>query len=164
MYENGRCDPSDKFIDNYSLKDKKWTRLTSFMEYQTQFNVCAFWDAIYFVGSFCCAWKISTNTEEWTKVSRIKHKKLNAGCTVFQGRVVIVGGQREVSRPAQKTVVAYDPLEENWSLMPDMVERRRDCRLVALRNKLFGKPTTTLYTSVDGRSGLGNLRGFRFRL
>ena len=57
-----------------------------------------------------------------------------ASCTVFEGRVFVSGGFNNIQL---NNVEAYDHIDDSWSNMPNMIERRHHHRSVAIKNKLF---------------------------
>ena len=57
-----------------------------------------------------------------------------ASCAVFGGRVVVSGGYND---QMLRSVHAYDHLDDSWSVMPNMIERRCRHNSVAVKNKLY---------------------------
>ena len=61
--------------------------------------------------------------------------RIDASCTVFEGRVVVSGGSGDIND--LNSVEAYDHVADAWYDMPNMVKRRYYHKSVAIRNKLF---------------------------
>ena len=65
-------------------------------------------------------------------------ERTKAACTVFEGRVVVSGGFRNLhSNDISNTVEAYDHVANTWFKLPNMIERRHYHKSVAVKNKLF---------------------------
>ena len=81
----------------------------------------------------------------------------SAGCTVFEGKIVIAGGfvphiDRARGEYPTNTVEVYDNIAGTWTYMPDMVNNANNHSLVAIRNKLFViKYTCEVYDSHNGK-------------
>ena len=64
--------------------------------------------------------------------------RTQAACSVFEGRVVVSGGFRNLNPyDISNTVEAYDHVANTWFKLPDMIERRHYHKSVAVKNKLF---------------------------
>ena len=61
--------------------------------------------------------------------------RINAACTVFEGRVVVSGGSND--NGSLRTVEAYDHVADKWSYMPSMVNGSCGHNMIAISNKLF---------------------------
>ena len=64
-------------------------------------------------------------------ISWHKKKRKLADCTVFEGKIVVIGGYK------LKSVEAYDYYENKWTYLPDMIEERHYHASVSMGNKLF---------------------------
>ena len=54
--------------------------------------------------------KYDTKTSQWSYIAKIKTARVNAACTVFEGKIVVSGGNYNL-----KSVEAYDYYENKWS-------------------------------------------------
>ena len=69
--------------------------------------------------------QFDTKQNTWKEVARMNHIRLNAACTVFEGRIVVSGGlKRNVGE--LKTVEVYDHSSDKWSDMPQMINGRHN--------------------------------------
>ena len=59
-----------------------------------------------------------------------------AACAVFEGSIVVCGGYT-ADDVCLCTVESYDTIADEWSSMPDMINRPKLHSLVVVRNKLF---------------------------
>ena len=76
-----------------------------------------------------------TKNKSLREVGRIQTARINASCTVFEGKMVVTGGNADNAEI--NTVEAYDHIDFSWTNMPNMVETRSDYKTVAIKNKLF---------------------------
>ena len=113
------------------------------------FCACSFMDSVYVIGGYprrqSCI-KFNTNNRQWNEVARLSEGRIKASSTVFEGSIVVSGGDSRTS----STVEAYDHIADSWSFMPNMVEGRSYHKSVAMKNKLFGgrcKTTCELFDS-----------------
>ena len=97
---------------------KTWENLNFF--YEKNFYgtcICSFLDSIFFMGGYFyddlnddeiekkCVF-FETNTKSWKEVSKMNDYRMDAASTVFEGRVVISGG--EIDNGYLSSVEAYD--------------------------------------------------------
>ena len=61
---------------------------------------------------------------------------LGAACSVFEGNVVVCGGQGNDGDDLN-SVESYDVIADKWSPMPSMTSSKSRHSLVAVKNKLF---------------------------
>ena len=76
-----------------------------------------------------------TNTKKWIEVAKLNDFRIEAACTVFEGRVVVSGGTN--SNENLRSVEAYDHVADKWSYMPNMINEIYGHELVPVSNKLF---------------------------
>ena len=62
----------------------------------------------------------------------MKNHRRDAGCTVFEGKIVVSGGFYNL-----KSVEAYDYYENKWNHFPDMIQGKDSHGSVSLGNKFF---------------------------
>ena len=55
---------------------------------------------------------------------------------MFEERIIVSGGQNN-NLNCLKSVESYDAVNDDWTLMPDMMTSRHNHNLVAVKNKLF---------------------------
>ena len=60
----------------------------------------------------------------------------HASCAVFEGRIVVSGGYNYIDGNLN-TVEAYDHIDDSWTKMPNMIERRSSHKSVAIKTRLF---------------------------
>ena len=65
--------------------------------------------------------------------------RYDVACTVFDGNVLVSGGYIDERDhfASTNTVEVYDHVADTWSYMPNMVERRLNHKLVAIKCKLY---------------------------
>ena len=134
------------FIDKYSLSAKTWSRVAEMYDDRYDFCACAFMDEIFIIGG--CYWgclhkiitkdclKLNTKDNSWKKISNMNEPRRNSACAVFQGSIVVSGGE-DSERLNLNTVESYDVFQQKWTSMPSMNEEVRNHSLIATRDKLF---------------------------
>ena len=60
--------------------------------------------SVYYIYSSCCFYDIKNN--EWGQISDLNEATEVAGCTVFEGKIVITGGDNDLHE--RKSVEGYD--------------------------------------------------------
>ena len=138
-------------IEQYSPTTKTWEIIADMYEDRTRFCACSFIDNIYVIGghvgeSTNSCIKFNTNNHKWEQVARLKEARQDSACVVFEGNVVASGGNNDDG--FLNTVEAYDHIADSWANMPNMIYRRSEHKLVAIKNKLFviGDGPIFLYT------------------
>ena len=131
-------------VEKYSSTTNTWNFITQMYDNREGFCACSFIDSIYVIGgyfddtmtttNFCLMCNITNKT--WTQVARMNEARCDASCVVFEGRIVVTGGFN-INNIKLNTVEAYDHIDDSWTNMPNMVERRQCHKSIALRNKLF---------------------------
>ena len=128
-------------IYNYS---KRWTVLRTLKYHHKKFSTCGFMDKMFMIGGcdrqnkkatdLCLEFSTTTRkTKEWKNVIEARR---NAASAVFEGRVVVAGGVGNAGL-VLNSVEAFDHVANQWSHLPSMINRRRNHKLVPVRNKLF---------------------------
>ena len=70
------------------------------------------------------------------KNAKIKEKRSDLACVVFQGNIVVSGGF-DNNDNYLKSVESYDVFGDKWSSMPNMINRHDNHSLIAVKDKLF---------------------------
>ena len=101
VYVFGGC---NEFCDNimsvekYSPLTNTWRIITNMFDVRSYFCACAFMDYIFIVGghshltSTNSCLQFDTTEKNWKKVSEMIGARKFAACTVFQGNIVVSGG------------------------------------------------------------------------
>ena len=79
--------------------------------------------------------------DRWSQIAGMNKKRSDAACTVFEGKIVVSGGQNNKliykSEVDLSSVEAYDYFENKWTYLSDMNEERCQHALVSMGNKMF---------------------------
>ena len=100
--------------------------------------VCTFMDTIFVFGGLrdditnSCL-QFDTKDHNWKEVARMNEARRWAACAVFEGRIVVSGG-RDNNRNELNKVESYDVIADEWSPMPNMINRHSFHELVVVRN------------------------------
>ena len=73
--------------------------------------------------------------DKWTPLASTKQNNYHAACTVFEGKIVVIGGKNKLS--LSKYVEAYDYYEDKWTYLADMIKERFNHAAVSMGNKMF---------------------------
>ena len=135
-------------IEKYSFATEHWEVIGNMHDARMMFCTCSIMNKCYAIGglidnhatSSCVALDTSTLSQyreplQWRQVSSMNAARFNAGSAVFEGKVVVSGGYN--NNALLNTVEAYDHVADDWSNIPNMIERRNGHKLVAVSNKLF---------------------------
>ena len=135
-------------IEKYSPATNSWKEISVLYDERCYFCVCAFMNKIFIfggrVGYGYSSVRTNTNTclqfdtkdYKWTEVARMREAKRFAACVVFEGNIVVSGGEISVIDHSN-TVESYDVMSNKWSSMPNMIHGKSHHSLVVVRNKLF---------------------------
>ena len=133
-----------KSIEKYSFITKTWEFVKYMLDERLEFRLCAFMNQIFIVGgcnkqydSLDSCMKFDTNDKKWKAIAKMNEARTSPGCTVFEGRVVVSGGDIRNNGNGTNSVVEYDHVADNWSYLTTMIERRFGHSSVAIKNKLF---------------------------
>ncbi|KAG6419073.1 hypothetical protein SASPL_121282 [Salvia splendens] len=145
----GRFDPSDntfsyvtsipQLAHNHMLKD---------------FAIASINDSIYMIGGRICRKdnKNSTievearatlmcyniGTDQWSVCAPLSHPRFNFACTVLNNKIYIAGGQYELaSAKCTSSVEMYDPTDDKWTQLPNMMRLRYKSVGVAWQGKVY---------------------------
>ena len=129
-------------VEKYSTTTKTWEFIARMYDKREQFCACSFMDVVYVIGGYLkrsensCV-MFNTKSRLWKTVSRLDEARFGAACTVFEGKIVVSGGQSTGLRRSLNSVEAYDDLSEAWSNLPNMIKSRNYHKMVAMKNKMF---------------------------
>ena len=73
--------------------------------------------------------------DQWSPIENINEARYTAGCTVFEGKIIVTGGIHDWYEI--KSVEAYHYYENKWTYLPDMIEERCFHATVSMVNKMF---------------------------
>ena len=140
-------------FEMYSAKTNTWKKLEPAIKRLTDFSVCSFMKSIYVIGGckyhndFCLTNTIQYNEKKfqsycykyeannWTKVADLQNERCFSACTVFEGKIVVTGGNS--NNGSLRSVEAYDHHENKWTYLSDMVTKRYGHSAVSMGNKMF---------------------------
>ena len=133
-----------KSVEKYSFSTNTWNKVAELVDdHCVGHCACAFMDKILVIGGLIkdttasdCCMQLDTKDYKWNQVSNLKEARGYAACSVFQGKIVICGGQSQ-QRIMTNTVQLYDHASDIWSYMPNMIKERHTPESVAIRNKLY---------------------------
>ena len=144
IYVFGGYDFDDRTmpVEKYSPATKTWNVIAQMYDWRSYYCACSFIDSIYVLGGFlrgviggpssCLV--LNTINETWKEIAKLNVTRENASCVVFKGSIVVSGGS---DGEELNTIEAYDHVDDSWSKMPNMIERRWLHSSVAIKNKLF---------------------------
>ena len=108
------------------------------------FCVCKFMGKIYIMGGYDsdkpgdCTQKTALTydpkTDAWEEKATMNESRRHAACSVFDGKTVVSGG---IDLQESRSVEVYDAFSDEWSDMPDMLERRSHHSQVSIRKNLY---------------------------
>ena len=132
-------------VEKYSPATNAWSTIGNMYDDSDHFCACGFMDKIFVIGGYyknrdimfsdSCL-ELDTKTYKWKEVARINQARMNAACAVFEGSIVVCGGE-DGHGLGLRTVEKYDVLADEWSSMPNMIHGKNYHSLVVVRNKLF---------------------------
>ena len=129
-------------VEIYSGKTKTWTNHIIDTEEKFCYCIGSFMSNLYLVGGCIIGYKslstcytYDTNTNTWNEIADLNVARYYAACTVFEGKIVVTGGENNWS--SLKSVEAYDYYENKWTFLPEMVEERYFHATVSMGNKMY---------------------------
>ena len=138
--ENGK---SVKSVEKYSISTGTWHHVAEMNGGRWSFCACPFMDRIVIIGG-CFGDKTTNLCSQFDPKERsckimaaMNEARYCASCAVFDGRIVVAGGQNFEEDYRLDTVESYDFFADKWTQMPDMYGEKVGHSLVAVRNKLF---------------------------
>ena len=144
-------------IEKYSFKTNGWSKVADMFDKRVgfvSFSLCAFMNKILVIGgetehatrrhwfTNTCL-EFNTKDYKWKDIAKMNQVRGYAGCTVFEGSVVVAGGCVFVEndegffQTTTNTVESYDPFADKWTPMASLIEGECDVNLVPVRSKLF---------------------------
>ena len=144
---------SSSFVMESTSLNIIWKCLLSLKEERINYCILTFMDKLFIVGgkywsgiyiySKACMF-YDKQTCKWYSTAVMIEGREKAACTVFEGKIVVSGGSREIRcGPGLRTsrwfnsVEAYDHYDGRWSSFPRMLSKRRNHAAVSIGNKLF---------------------------
>ena len=138
-------------VEKYSFSTKTWSKVADMYDARDCFCACAFMDKVFVIGG--CFYtnvdeygfnvddlnsclEFSTKDNKWREVARMNQVRVHAACAVFEGKVVVSGGQGD-DFIRLNTVESYDVIGNTWSKMANMINGKSNHSLIAISNKLF---------------------------
>ena len=133
------------------------TKLAHFFDKKINYTACCFMKNLYVLGGYCdvkfkytsiCA-KYNTKSGKWSHIASLNQRKGYAECTIFEGKIVTLGG---CERNYLKVVEAYDYYDKKWIFLPNMIYARCNFGAFGMGNKLvaIGGAKLTYYTDSNG--------------
>ena len=141
-------------VSSYSVFKREWSVPETCSKAGTINNACAFVNKVYVLCTFGRSQKLISfdpKTGDFEDKAKIKIPRRGAACSVFNGRIVVLGGRSVLISVEKKSAEAYDASSNRWVRMPDMLEKRSFHTSAAVRNKLhvFGGHQNTSCEVLD---------------
>ena len=127
-------------VEKYSPDTNAWNVIGQMHDDRLFSCACSFIDSVYVLGGLLKGYTNSclvfnTTNKTWKEIARMNESKCGASCVVFEGRIVVTGGNS--NNVKMNTVKAYDHIDDSWNKMPNMIKERNDHKSVAIKNKLY---------------------------
>ena len=125
-----------KSVKSYSVSTRKWSTLYRFSTPSHSYTACMFMGNIYILavrGKTCIV--INPKTKKLKKIPELNEERALASSSVFKGRIIVSGGRKQFIR--HRSVEAYDPSTNKWSLIDSMKAPRCLHASISVRNKMF---------------------------
>ena len=148
VYMFGCIEGNKLTVKQYTLETDSWYTYSFFGIEVKHFCACALIDDIYLLGGHlfhnneititnnCLKLLQATRYGSLHDISPMNDIRSHAGCTAFEGRVIVSGGTAD-DPEGSNTVEVHDKTYNEWSYMPSMIHKRQSHSLVAVKNKLF---------------------------
>ena len=133
-------------VEKYIPETGCWEKVSQINDDRgrTAFCCCAFMNEIYLLGGRCSrcyvtdsCLKFDAASGAWKEVARMSEGRQLAACAVFQGKIVVCGGEDYEEENYSETVECYDVITDAWSPMPSMLESKSRHSAVAVRSKYY---------------------------
>ena len=121
----------------YCMENDTWLQAAD-LPFKAHYDYCycAFMGKVFALGAFSC-FSYDPELNKWFEISSMEAKRIYSSCAVFNGEVVVAGGEIHLRDEALKSVESYDHHLNQWSFLPDMNVARVNVGLVAKGNKLY---------------------------
>ena len=94
---------SIKSVEIYSNETNTWQQQYIQVEEKFNFSVCIFRKELFIIGGWIKSSDISSKScfkynmkvDKWTQIADLKVKRDTAACTVFEGKIVVTGGEND---------------------------------------------------------------------
>ena len=144
IYVFGGIDYDDiivRSVEKYSPVTNSWKFVINMMDNREMFSGCSLMDNVYIIGGLirnnwdtATCFEFNTKSLKWKEISKMNDARRHSACSVFEGRVVVSGGN---NYHRLNTVEAYDHIGDTWENMPNMIIERSSHKSVAVKKKLF---------------------------
>ena len=131
-------------VEKYSPHTNTWKHVIDMVDTRRSFSACSFMDSVYIFGGrakhitprleIATCFEFDTKSLDWKEISKMSNARSLLACSVFEGRIVVSGGN---NNGILKTVEVYDNVGDTWENMPNMVKKRFCHKSVAVTKKLF---------------------------
>ncbi|XP_059485629.1 kelch-like protein 10 [Neocloeon triangulifer] len=126
-----------------NLQTFQWELVASLTQSRDFVSVVALNDRIYAIGGRSYPQHprnysgefYDPQTNAWHPIAPMHHCRSDAGCTVYAGKIYVVGGFTGETVLSSSEV--YDPLLNTWELLPEMITPRSGVRCVTLRKHIY---------------------------
>ena len=124
-------------VDVFTEEKRKWKTVTT-LPVNYHYG-CCFMQHLYVTSENGLHMKYDIVNNKWCNFASINQPRYYPACTVYQGKIVVSGGRPSDVEYYQlsKSVEAYDHHINQWSPLPDMIERKSHHSAVSIGNKLF---------------------------
>ena len=161
---------NEKFsVEKYSPATNTWNVIAKLHDDRKEFCACAFMDKIFVLGGrygscyednadTASCLQFDTKANSWKEVAAMQQARYSAACTVFNGDIVISGGEHLIvhnnyNRTERlNTVESYDVFSDSWTSMPNTNRSYDKHNLVVVRSKLFVFECRCLFETFDNVS------------
>lgn len=98
-------------------------------------------EELYMIGGkddhWHCVKKYSFRLNKWTELSPMQIPRAAHCAVVFEGLIYILAGQSQNGTACLKSVECYNPLNDQWAQIQDMIIERQYAAAAALSEKVF---------------------------
>ena len=130
----GSCLSQKTTVEKYFPKTETWKKVAE-IDYDNDscFCACAFAGKVYIFGG--SKWLRATDSCveldfegrcKWTKLAGMGEARRSAACAVYEGGIVVCGGDEGEEGPEHDTVERYDVTTDRWTPLPRMTTEKSD--------------------------------------
>ena len=136
------------------------TKLITAPSMRREFSVCSFMGSLFVFGGHyfyirqrvgqygedrsydhydyrSTSYKYDCKTGKWCTIKHMSSHRSNSSCAVFEGKIVVSGGEKKNYLNLLKSVEAYDFHKNEWTDFPSMIYERKFHYTTSIGNKLF---------------------------
>ena len=125
----------------YCRKSGSWYSIAPLPEYLSStfwISICSFMNNVYVFGDLDFNnWVYDPSQNNWQKIAKMNVERTQSSCAVFQGQCVVLGGGKDFTIKALKTVESYDHYLNKWSFLSNMHVARLCPGVLSKGNKLY---------------------------